>query len=331
MLMDKDWFARNDFKRLQKHCNVDENSWSKQPRKKWRDVRKALGKVRRLSIPFLRDERIRLEYHRNAARAKVEANLKGQTLNKEEIEKLAAPAIAELIPIPEPFIVGQRVLAKHPSAKRAYVGSVLTVSKLNVRVQFDDPQLGSEQIKDIDVMGLGAEYDEALRVLSENAAIGDALERDEDRKMGLIFSKAKRRVSGMEKGLELAFMGKQFSLEDGVLSRENYGQVVLPDVKKEEPLSQATVEQMPIPPAEQRTPTRSSTRGGGGGEEEERQRGTNDSDTFAPRCEAEGRTNGRQQRLREYRRVARVESTPPCVRVRRNPTSCRGKEISRVD
>ena len=264
--MDKDWFARNDFKRFVKHCNVDENSWSKQPRKKWRDVRKALGKVRRLSIPFLRDERIRLEYHRNAARAKVEANLKGQTLNKEEIEKLAAPNdTAELIPIPEPFIVGQRVLAKHPSAKRAYVGSVLTVSKLNVRVQFDDPQLGSEQIKDIDVMGLGAEYDEALRVLSENAAIGDALERDEDRKMGLIFSKAKRRVSGMEKGLELAFMGKQFSLEDGVLSRENYGQVVLPDVKKEEPLSQATVEQMPIPPAEQRTPTRSSTRGGGGG------------------------------------------------------------------
>ena len=61
-------------------------------------MRKALGKVRRLSIPFLRDERIRLEYHRNAARAKVEANLKGQTLNKEEIEKLArAERYAELI------------------------------------------------------------------------------------------------------------------------------------------------------------------------------------------------------------------------------------------
>ena len=34
--------------------------------------------------------------------------LKSQTLNKEEIEKLAAPNdTAELIPIPEPFIVGQ--------------------------------------------------------------------------------------------------------------------------------------------------------------------------------------------------------------------------------
>ena len=264
---DEDWFARNDFKRFAKHCDINETAWSKQSRKKWRDVRKSLGKVRRLSIPFLRDERIRLEYHRNAARAKVEANLKGKMLSKEEIEKLAAPNdTAELIPIPEPFIVGQRVLAKHPLAKRAYVGSVLTVSKLNIRVQFDDPQLGSELIKDIDVMRLGPEYDEALRVLNEHAAVADALGRDEDRKMGLIFSKAKRRATGEEKGSELAFMGKQFSLEDGVLSRENYGQVVLPVVKKEEPLSQATVEQVPIPPAEQRTPTRSSARGQGGGD-----------------------------------------------------------------
>ena len=264
---DEDWFARNDFKRFAKHCDINETAWSKKSRKKWRDVRKSLGKVRRLSIPFLRDERIRLEYHRNAARAKVEANLKGKMLSKEEIEKLAAPNdTAELIPIPEPFIVGQRVLAKHPLAKRAYVGSVLTVSKLNIRVQFDDPQLGSELIKDIDVMRLGPEYDEALRVLNEHAAVADALGRDEDRKMGLIFSKAKRRATGEEKGSELAFMGKQFSLEDGVLSRENYGQVVLPVVKKEEPLSQATVEQVPIPPAEQRTPTRSSARGQGGGD-----------------------------------------------------------------
>lgn len=259
---DEDWFARNDFKRFAKHCEIDENSWSKQSRKKWEETRKALGKVRRLSIPFLRDERIRLEYHRNAVRAKVEANLNGKKLSKEEIDKLAAPNDnAELIPIPEPLIVGQRVLAKHPSSRRAYVGSVLTVSKLNVRVQFDDPQLGSEQIKDIDVMRLGPEYDAAMRVMSEHAAVGDALERDEDRKMGLIFSKAKRRATGEEKGAELAFMGKQFSLEDGVLSRENYGPIVLPVVKKEEPLSQATVEQVPIPPAEQRTPTRSSARG----------------------------------------------------------------------
>ena len=87
---DEDWFARNDFKRFAKHCDINETAWSKQSRKKWRDVRKSLGKVRRLSIPFLRDERIRLEYHRNAARAKVEANLKGKMLSKEEIEKLAA-------------------------------------------------------------------------------------------------------------------------------------------------------------------------------------------------------------------------------------------------
>ena len=106
------------------------------------------------------------------------------------------------------------MLAKHPLAKRAYVGSVLTVSNLNIRVQFDDPQLGSELIKDIDVMRLGPEYDEALRVLNEHAAVADALGRDEDRKMGLIFSKAKRRATGEEKGSELAFMGKQFSLED---------------------------------------------------------------------------------------------------------------------
>ena len=73
----------------------------------------------------------------------------------------------------------------------------------------------------------------------------------------------------MEKGLELAFMGKQFSLEDGVLSRENYGQVVLPDVKKEEPLSQATVEQMRYRPPNkehQREVPREEGGGGGGGD-----------------------------------------------------------------
>ena len=191
---------------------------------------------------------------------------------------------------------------------------MLTVSKLNVRVQFDDPQLGSEQIKDIDVMGLGAEYDEALRVLSENAAIGDALERDEDRKMGLIFSKAKRRVSGMEKGLELAFMGKQFSLEDGVLSRENYGQVVLPGCEKRRTViasdggANADTARRTKNTNEKFHQARRRRR------RRRRQRGTNDSDTFAPRCEAEGRTNDDNNGFANIAASQELSQHPLCTR-----------------
>lgn len=236
--IDEDWFARNDFKRFVKHCQVDESTWAKQTRQKWREIRKALGPVRRLSLSFLRDERVRLEYHRQAARAKAEASLKGLKLDQETIDELTAPNDnAELVPIPDPCTVGQRVLAIHPIAKRAYVGSVLTVSMNNIRVQFDDASLGSEQCRDIDVMRLGVEYEVALSVQNTMAIIGEPAERDEDRKMGLIFSKATRRASGEETS-ELAFMGKQFSLEDGVLSHQNVP--LLPAVKKEEPAATAS-------------------------------------------------------------------------------------------
>ena len=113
-------------------------------------------------------------------------------------------------------------------------------------------------------------------------------------KIGFDIFKGQTKSEWHGKRLRVGIYGKQFSLEDSVLSRENYGQVVLPDVK-EEPLSQATVEQMPIPPPNKEHQREVPREEEEEEEEEERQRGTNDSDTFAPRCEAEGRTNGRQQ------------------------------------
>jgi len=67
---------------------------------------------------------------------------------------LAAPGVAADFPeaYPGPLLVGQRVTARHPKTRQIHDGQVLTVDADKARVQFHSMELGSELLKDTDVM-----------------------------------------------------------------------------------------------------------------------------------------------------------------------------------
>ena len=66
--IDKPWFTKTGFAEYLKHCGLDHID--KFTRNDWRIIRQSLGKPRRLSLPFLRRERLELERHRASIRDK---------------------------------------------------------------------------------------------------------------------------------------------------------------------------------------------------------------------------------------------------------------------
>lgn len=90
-------------------------------RPEWGVLRGALGRPRRLSLAFLRQERARLElYRENVRRAFVDAGGGG-----------LPPGM------PRPLHVGQAVVARHPVTRRLADGIILTMQPSKYRVQFN--------------------------------------------------------------------------------------------------------------------------------------------------------------------------------------------------
>lgn len=91
----------------------------------------SLGKPRRLSGQFLREERYKLEQYRESVRIHY-TELRG--------------GLREGLPtdLARPLSVGQRVIACHPKTREIHDGSILTVDRSKCRVQFDRPELGVE-------------------------------------------------------------------------------------------------------------------------------------------------------------------------------------------
>jgi len=117
-------------------------------RAEWRLVRAPLGRPRRLSLAFLREQREALEGARAVARAAYE--------ELKTIGRLGGPACGfprgALPPqVPPPLAVGDRVLAVHPRSRGVHPGSLLTVDARRLRVRFDRLDLGSEAVRDTDV------------------------------------------------------------------------------------------------------------------------------------------------------------------------------------
>lgn len=93
----------------------------------------SLGKPRRFSARFLREERKKLQQYRESVRTQY-ANLRaghGEGLPTD----LACP-----------LYVGQKVVAIHPKTRECHNGSVLTVDRDNCMVQFHHPDLGVELV-----------------------------------------------------------------------------------------------------------------------------------------------------------------------------------------
>ncbi|CAI0466737.1 unnamed protein product [Linum tenue] len=101
----------------------------------------SLGKPRRFSEQFLKEEKEKLNQYRESVR--------------KHYSELRA-GIREGLPtdLARPLSVGQRVVALHPRTREIHDGSVLTVDHNRCCVQFDQPDLGVEFVMDVDCMPL---------------------------------------------------------------------------------------------------------------------------------------------------------------------------------
>ncbi|EYU45567.1 hypothetical protein MIMGU_mgv1a0007092mg, partial [Erythranthe guttata] len=137
--IDYPWFAKKEFDEYL--CHVGLGNVPRLTRVEWGVIRSSLGKPRRFSEQFLKEEKEKLSQYRDSVRKHYTELRKG---------------VREGLPtdLARPLSVGQRVIAIHPKTREIHDGSVLTVDHSRCRVQFDRHDLGVEFVKDIDCMPL---------------------------------------------------------------------------------------------------------------------------------------------------------------------------------
>lgn len=91
----------------------------------------SLGRPRRFSRQFLKEEKHKLNQYRESVRSHYAEFFAGT-------KEVLPPDLAQ------PLIVGQRIVAVHPKTREIHDGSILTVDHRRCRVQFDQPELGVE-------------------------------------------------------------------------------------------------------------------------------------------------------------------------------------------
>ncbi|MED6218658.1 hypothetical protein PIB30_028497 [Stylosanthes scabra] len=148
--IDYPWFSKREFMEYLNHVGL--GNIPRLTRVEWSVIKSSLGKPRRFSEHFLREERHKLEQYRESVR-------KHYTELRTGIRDGLPTDLAK------PLYVGQRVIALHPKTREIHDGSVLTVDHDKCRVQFDLPDLGVEFVMDIDCMPLNPldNMPEALR------------------------------------------------------------------------------------------------------------------------------------------------------------------------
>lgn len=106
----------------------------------------SLGKPRRFSEKFLKEEKEKLNQYRESVR-------------KHYTELRAGTRDALPADFARPLSVGQRIIALHPRTREIHDGSVLTVDHSRCRVQFDQPELGVEFVMVINFFFINFLYD----------------------------------------------------------------------------------------------------------------------------------------------------------------------------
>ncbi|GMH20039.1 hypothetical protein Nepgr_021880 [Nepenthes gracilis] len=137
--IDYPWFAKSEFVEYLYHVGL--GHVPRLTRVEWGVIRSSLGKPRRFSEQFLKEEKEKLNHYRESVRNHY---TELRTGTREGVPTDLA----------RPLTVGQRVIALHPWTREAHNGSVLTVDRDRCRVQFDRPELGVEFVMDIDCMPL---------------------------------------------------------------------------------------------------------------------------------------------------------------------------------
>ncbi|KAL7220650.1 hypothetical protein ACSBR2_013516 [Camellia fascicularis] len=137
--VDYPWFAKREFVEYLNHVGL--GHVPRLTRVEWGVIRSSLGKPRRFSEQFLREEKEKLNQYRESVRTHYTELRTGTR------EGLPADLV-------RPLSVGQRVIAIHPRTRQIHDGNILTVDHTRCRVQFDRPELGVEFVQDIDCMPL---------------------------------------------------------------------------------------------------------------------------------------------------------------------------------
>ncbi|KAI7741663.1 hypothetical protein M8C21_005361, partial [Ambrosia artemisiifolia] len=148
--IDYPWFAKREFVEYLDHVGL--GHIPRLTKVEWGVIRSSLGKPRRFSRNFLREEREKLWQYRESVR-------------KHYTELRSGTREGLPTDLARPLAVGQRVVALHPESREVHDGSVLTVDHDKCRIQFDRPELGVAFVKDIDCMPLNLwdNMPEALR------------------------------------------------------------------------------------------------------------------------------------------------------------------------
>ncbi|CAH9059613.1 unnamed protein product [Cuscuta europaea] len=150
--IDYPWFAKREFVEYLYHVGL--GHVPRLTRVEWDVIRSSLGKPRRFSEQFLKEEKEKLNQYREFVRMHYTEVREGT--------RVGLPT-----DLARPISVGQRVIAIHSKTRELHDGSVLTVDHSRCRVQFDRPELGVEIVKDIDCMPLNPN-DNMPALLSRN-------------------------------------------------------------------------------------------------------------------------------------------------------------------
>ncbi|KAK9289020.1 hypothetical protein L1049_017491 [Liquidambar formosana] len=145
--IDYPWFAKREFVEYLDHVGL--GHIPRLTRVEWGVIRSSLGKPRRFSEQFLKEEKEKLNQYRESVRTHY-TELRAGTR-----EGLATD-------LARPLSVGQYVSALHPKTREIHDGSVLTVDRSRCRIQFDRPELGVEFVMEAVVSELKHMNDEVL-------------------------------------------------------------------------------------------------------------------------------------------------------------------------
>ncbi|XP_076930113.1 protein ALWAYS EARLY 3-like [Bidens hawaiensis] len=139
--IDEPWFAKREFVEYLYHVGLGHVPRS--TRIEWGVIRSSLGKPRRFSGQFLKEEKVKLNQFRDSV-------LTHYT------ELCAGSRDGLPTHLARPLSKGQRVLAIYPKTREIHDGTILTIDHNRCRVQFHHPDLGAEIVMDTDCMPLNS-------------------------------------------------------------------------------------------------------------------------------------------------------------------------------
>ncbi|GKU85492.1 hypothetical protein SLEP1_g162 [Rubroshorea leprosula] len=166
--IDYPWFAKREFVEYLDHVGL--GHVPRLTRVEWGVIRSSLGKPRRFSEQFLKEEREKLNQYRESVRNHY-AELRS--------------GVREGLPtdLARPLSVGQCVIAVHPKTQEIHDGCVLTIDRSRYKIQFDCPELEVEFVMDTDCMPLNPLENMPASLARQNVVFGKFIENFNELKM----------------------------------------------------------------------------------------------------------------------------------------------------